>query len=462
MIVGKGQRFLSLQRLRYFRRAAGILGALLVAIQFARPDLTNPPVVADLTAPPEVQRVLRQSCYDCHSNETQVPWFDLVVPVYWKVVEDVRHGRAHLNFSSFGRLSPAQQKGLLYESVNQIRLGAMPPSAYTLVHPGSVVASGDLALLERTLHPEGEGQEVAPALPVPATPMFPSRGDVSPAPNGLAFIRGYENWQAVAATDRFDNATVRVILANDVAIRALEDSRISPWPDGASFAKVAWNVAADATGLVRAGSFRQVELMVKDAAKYASTEGWGWGRWLGAELKPYGDSPRFTGECTSCHAPMHRNDYVFTMPIRSASARADLLNTAALPSDDFPEHPLEWRVVTLFVDKRAATLSIVCGNALAVEHARDGSRDPYPPGAALARVTWSEREDPYWFGARIAGRVLSTRRITVGGTVDGPPTYDCQERRDGAPQRTPSPSCPPDPVGSLLSEATTLVEHGPR
>jgi hypothetical protein len=444
---------------RYVRRAAAILGALFVAIQFVRPDLTNPPVVADLTAPPEVQRVLRHSCYNCHSNETHVPWFDRVVPVYWKVVEDVRQGREHLNFSSFGRLLPAQQKGLLYESVNQIRLGAMPPPAYTLVHPGSVVAPDDLARLERYLHPEAEEQEVAPALSVPATPMFPSRGNVRPAPDGLAFVRGYEG-QAVAATDRFDNGTVRVILANDVAIRALKDSRISPWPDGATFAKVTWNIAADETGVVRAGSFRQVEFMIKDAAKYASTEGWGWGRWLGTELKPYGDSPLFTRECTSCHAPMHRNDYVFTMPIRSASVRPDLLNTDALPSDDFPQHPLEWRVITLFVDKSGATLSTVYGNTLAVEHARDGSPGPYPPGAALARVTWSEREDPYWFGARIPGRVLSTRLITVGGTVDGQPTYDCQERGDGAPQQAPSASCAPDPVGSLLREASSATVSG--
>jgi hypothetical protein len=115
-------------------------------------------------------------------------------------------------------------------------------------------------------------------------------------------------------------------------------------------------------------------------------------------------------------------------------------------------------VITLFVDKRGATLSTVYGNTLAVEHAREGSPGPYPPGAALARVTWSEREDPYWFGARIPGRVLSTRLITVGGTVDGQPTYDCQERGDGAPQQVPSASCAPDPVGSLLHEANSAMD----
>jgi hypothetical protein len=58
-----------------------------------------------------------------------------------------------------------------------------------------------------------------------------------------------------------------------------------------------------------------VELMVKDHKKYASTAGWGWGRWRGAELKPYGTSAAFTGECVGCHLPVRANDYVYTLPI---------------------------------------------------------------------------------------------------------------------------------------------------
>jgi hypothetical protein len=56
-----------------------------VAIQFIRPEISHPQVTADLAAPPEVKRILRNSCYDCHSNETGLAWFDQIAPAYWLV-----------------------------------------------------------------------------------------------------------------------------------------------------------------------------------------------------------------------------------------------------------------------------------------------------------------------------------------------------------------------------------------
>ena len=282
----RGRRFQAFLRSRGVRRTTGACGALFLAIQFVRPAIPTPPVVAELELPPEVGQVLRRDCYDCHSNETKVRWFDLVAPVYWKVAQDVAQGRRHLNFSLVGRLPRAQQRAFLYESVNQIKLGAMPPAAYTLVHRTARTTPGDLALLERYLAPEAAGHEPSPPTRLAPIAAFPSRADVPPAPSGLAFAPGYATWRAISTTDRFDNGTLRVILANDVAIRALAMNRFSPWPDGATFAKVSWNAEADGAGIVRPWAFRQVELMVKDAARYAATEGWGWGRWLGAGLTP--------------------------------------------------------------------------------------------------------------------------------------------------------------------------------
>jgi hypothetical protein len=97
-----------------------------LAIQFIRPDISHPPVTADLSAPPQVKQILRKSCYDCHSNETRLAWFDQIVPAYWVVANDVKAARSRLNFSEIGKLPPAQQKGTLYEAVNQIQLDAMP------------------------------------------------------------------------------------------------------------------------------------------------------------------------------------------------------------------------------------------------------------------------------------------------------------------------------------------------
>jgi hypothetical protein len=96
-----------------------------VALQFIRPDLPNPPVVAGLQAPAPVKQILQGSCYHCHSNETHLAWFDQVVPGYWLVVSDVKDARQHLNSSNFGNLPAARQKAYLYEALNQARLGAM-------------------------------------------------------------------------------------------------------------------------------------------------------------------------------------------------------------------------------------------------------------------------------------------------------------------------------------------------
>src|ERR1700679_1264053 len=124
MALASGARF----------RTLGWIGAILclgfVGIQFFRPELTNPPVTAELQAPPVGKQILRTSCYSCHSNETRLPWFDRVVPAYWLVNHDVREARRHLNFSEIGKLPAAQQKGILFEAVNQIQMGAMPLPSY--------------------------------------------------------------------------------------------------------------------------------------------------------------------------------------------------------------------------------------------------------------------------------------------------------------------------------------------
>lgn len=309
--------------LRAFVWIAAFFGIIFVALQFIRPRLTNPPVAADLSAPPDVKQILRTSCYNCHSNETHLPWFDRIVPAYWIAVRDVRTGREHLNFSEIGKLSAAQQKAALYESVSQIELGAMPLPAYKRVHPESVITSQQLAVLKQYLTPANPYQP-APSAEINAADAqynqwlrsASSVPEVAPAPNGVAFRPDYKNWKAISSTERFDNHTMRQILGNDVAVRAIAENHINPWPDGAAFAKVAWFQQADEKGLVTPGAFFQVEFMLRDSKKYATTLGWGWARWRGADLKPYGKDADFTKECVGCHKPLRDTNYVFTIPIR--------------------------------------------------------------------------------------------------------------------------------------------------
>src|SRR5882762_10057693 len=92
----------------YFRlplRFCGIGLLLFAGLQFVRPELRNPPVSAEIRAPAELKAIFKHSCYNCHSNETELAWFDRIVPAYWIVSRDVRRARAHLNFSEIGGTS---------------------------------------------------------------------------------------------------------------------------------------------------------------------------------------------------------------------------------------------------------------------------------------------------------------------------------------------------------------------
>jgi hypothetical protein len=143
----------------YFRlllRFCGIGLLLFAGLQFVRPELRNPPVTAEIQAPAEVKAIFKHSCYNCHSNETELAWFDRVVPAYWIVSRDVRRARAHLNFSEIGALPEEQQKLALFDAFNQIRLGAMPLPSYRAAHPNSAITAEQLAILRNYLAPRSQ------------------------------------------------------------------------------------------------------------------------------------------------------------------------------------------------------------------------------------------------------------------------------------------------------------------
>ena len=292
--------------------------------QFIRPSITNPPVTQDISAavPANVKAVLEKGCYDCHSNETNLKWFDKITPANFLVATHVRDGRKALNFSHWDSLPPPAQKNILFWAVNDIRNGEMPLNGYLALHGAAKLDDHDIAVLEDyltqisprkisdTVTLQAIGRQHAAVEKKSSSPH-----KIADEWNGLAYIKGWQNWKAISTTDRFDNGTMRVIYGNDIAINAIAGNHINPWPDGTVFAKAAWKENMDSTGNVSTGEFWQVEFMVKDAVKYKDTKGWGWGRWRGLDLQPYGKDALFVTECTRCHAPVKDNDFVFTYPI---------------------------------------------------------------------------------------------------------------------------------------------------
>jgi hypothetical protein len=404
---------------RFPKFAAAGLGVFAL-LQLVRPAIPTRPASAELAAPPQIQHILEKDCYSCHSDEHRLAWFDEVVPAYWLVRHDVLTARAHLDFSTLGSKPAAAQRATLFEAVTMIQLDAMPFPQFVRLHPEARVTPEDLATLQSYLSPWSPAK-AAPAATAAHIPPV-NLAAVQPELNGVPFDSSFESWKLISMTDRGDNNTFRFILGNDVAIRAAHSGSISPWPDGTRFAKIAWQQAAGSDGLIHTGDFVQVELMAKDASAYKQTDGWGWGRWRGLDLKPYGKDAHFVDECTGCHLPVGGDDYVYTEPITAAvDSRNEAANNRAarLPAN-LPWQPLGWPVIALYVSPETHTMAALFGDgaAMSAVHARGANPaatagPAYPPGAVLALVTWTQRDDPHWFGARIPDVPVSVEFVKV-------------------------------------------------
>ena len=134
--------------------------------------------------------------------------------------------------------------------------------------------------------------------------------DDGAAPTGVTIPKGYRNWQVVAPSQRDDKDEIRVILGNNIAMNAYRANKL-PFPDGAILAKLAWkrvkSTEFDKTFVP--GEAPRIEFMVKNSKKYASTGGWGFGRFVNG--KPADEKEHAT--CFPCHeANVKGHDFVFT------------------------------------------------------------------------------------------------------------------------------------------------------
>lgn len=294
-------------------------------LQFLRPEEPGYKQVNDLAGlPNEVNAIIRNSCFDCHSSQTNLSWYDKLTPVNYFVYDHILEGRRTLDFSKWDTLTTPVQNNMLYYSLNKILEKEMPLASYTAIHQKAKLSDEDIQVLKnfiltRTPRKPTDSMQISEVnqqfSDFVTSKMASARQSVQPAPNGIEYIADYRNWKVISISDRFDNGTMRIIYGNDIAVKAIQEHKINPYPNGAVLAKAAWKQQVNADGSISTGQFFQVEFMIKDTEKYSTTKGWGWARWRGTDLKPYGGKAVFTTECISCHKPVKNNDYVFTKPL---------------------------------------------------------------------------------------------------------------------------------------------------
>ena len=117
-----------------------VLLVVLVGLQFF-PARSNQNTIVPSTdfvktykVPEQVAQMLYTSCYNCHSNNTDYPWYSRVQPVGWFLENHISKGKEELNFSEFGSYSGRRQQSKLTSMISQVEDDKMPLASYTFIH----------------------------------------------------------------------------------------------------------------------------------------------------------------------------------------------------------------------------------------------------------------------------------------------------------------------------------------
>ena len=118
--------------MRRIKKIALALFIAFIAIQFIQPahnksEQVLPTDFAKIYAVPDnVQSLLQNACYDCHSNNTRYPWYSNIQPMAWMMARHIRNGKEKLNFNDFGSNTTRKQISKVKEMVGEKMIYSEP------------------------------------------------------------------------------------------------------------------------------------------------------------------------------------------------------------------------------------------------------------------------------------------------------------------------------------------------
>jgi hypothetical protein len=130
----------------------GILIVFLAAQAIQPPkNYGSPTGPLDLTAtvqvPDQILKTLKRSCYDCHSNRTNYPWYDHITPVNFWVASHINEGKKDLNFSTFKEYTKDRQFETLEAIAHSVETDEMPLDSYLFLHPDAKLSDENKKLI---------------------------------------------------------------------------------------------------------------------------------------------------------------------------------------------------------------------------------------------------------------------------------------------------------------------------
>ena len=131
-----------------------LLLIVLILIQFIPVDRQIPQYIpSDLleisAAGTDMVRLVKNACYDCHSYESEYPFYANVAPLSMWIQGHMDHGREKLNFSVWDDLKQEDKNELLKRSAEKVIKKEMPLTPFLITHPEARISEEERALMER-------------------------------------------------------------------------------------------------------------------------------------------------------------------------------------------------------------------------------------------------------------------------------------------------------------------------
>jgi hypothetical protein len=103
-----------------------------------------------------VYAVLERACFDCHSNQTEWPWYSYVAPVSWLLAHHVSEGREEMNFTEWNKVPAPKQAHKISECWEMVEEGKMPLAGYVRLHAEAKLTDSDRSLIRDWARVAGE------------------------------------------------------------------------------------------------------------------------------------------------------------------------------------------------------------------------------------------------------------------------------------------------------------------
>lgn len=140
--------------MRFTKKIILLLLVVFAFMQFFRPekniaanDLTDSNILQMYAPSDSVNMILDKACNDCHTNNTDYPWYAEVQPFAWILNNHIQDGKKHLNFSEFGNYSLRKQYHKMEEVIEEVKEGKMPLDSYTWMHADAKLTNNEKLLL---------------------------------------------------------------------------------------------------------------------------------------------------------------------------------------------------------------------------------------------------------------------------------------------------------------------------